>query len=112
VHEKAVMDDLIHKIKAVAEAEGAERVVRIRVRLGVLSHFTPEHFREHFEDAAHGTVAEGAAVAAELNGEPTDPNAQSVVLEEIELQLGRGASFDGPAREPMKPDASTSSMRP
>ena len=94
MHENALMDDLIHKIEAVAQAEGAERVVRIRVTLGVLSHFTPERFQEHFEGAAHGTVAEGAEVAAELSGEPTDSAAQSVVLEEIEIELGRGVSFE------------------
>jgi hydrogenase nickel incorporation protein HypA/HybF len=88
MHEKALMDDLIRKIEATAQAEGAERVVRIRVRLGALSHFTPQHFRQHFEDAARGTVAEGAEVAAEPSGEPTDSHAQSVILEEIELELG------------------------
>ena len=66
MHEKALMDDLMAKILAVAEAEGGGRVVRIRVHLGALSHFTPGHFREHFDDAARGTLAEGAAVEAEL----------------------------------------------
>jgi Zn finger protein HypA/HybF involved in hydrogenase expression len=33
-------------------------VTRISVRLGVLSHFTPQHVREHFEDASRGTIAE------------------------------------------------------
>jgi hydrogenase nickel incorporation protein HypA/HybF len=87
VHERALMEDLIRKIEATAQAEGARRVVRVRVRLGALSHFTPEHFREHFDDAARGTVAEGAEVGATMSEEPTDPDAQSVVLEEIELQL-------------------------
>ncbi len=87
MHEKHLMDDLIRKIEATARSEGTGRVVRIRVRLGALSHFTPEHFREHFDDAARGTVAEGAEVAAELGADPTDPDAQSVVLEEIEVEL-------------------------
>ena len=87
MHEKALIDDLIRKIESTAQAEDARRVVRIRVRLGALSHFTPEHFREHFGDAARGTVAEGAEVAAELAGEPTDPDARSVTLEEIEVEV-------------------------
>lgn len=87
MHEKALMDDLIRKLESTAQAEGGERVVRIRVRLGALSHFTPEHFREHFDDASRGTIAEGAEVDAELSGEPTDPDAQSVVLEEVELAV-------------------------
>lgn len=88
MHEKAVMDDLIREITRRAAAEGAQRVTGIRVRLGALSHFTPEHFREHFVDASYGTPAEGAAVDAELGTDPTDPAAQGVVLESIEIVVG------------------------
>ena len=87
MHEKAVMDDLIRKLEAEAQAEGGGRITRIRVQLGALSHFTEAHFREHFEDAARGTVAEGAAVEAELRTDPTEPQAQGVVLESIDLEL-------------------------
>jgi hydrogenase nickel incorporation protein HypA/HybF len=87
VHEKALMDDLLRKLEAEAAAEGGARVTRIRVRLGALSHFTEAHFRAHFEDAARGSVAEGAEVDAELRTDPTEPNAQGVVLESIELEL-------------------------
>lgn len=80
------MDDLIRKLEAEARSEGARRVIRIRVRLGALSHFTEAHFREHFEDAARGTVAEGADVEAELRTDPTEPEAQGVVLESIDVE--------------------------
>jgi hydrogenase nickel incorporation protein HypA/HybF len=86
VHEQALMRDLMRKITAEAEAEGATRVTRIRVRLGALSHLTDTHFREHFEEASRGTVAEGAAVEAELRSDPTEPDAQGVVLESIEVE--------------------------
>jgi hydrogenase nickel incorporation protein HypA/HybF len=86
VHEKALMNDLVRTIEARARAEGALRVVRVRVRLGALSHFTAGHFREHFEDAVRGTVAEGATVETELRTDPTEPAAQSVVLEEIDVE--------------------------
>jgi hydrogenase nickel incorporation protein HypA/HybF len=85
MHEKALMDDLMAKILAVAEAEGGARVVRIRVHLGALSHFTPGHFREHFVDASRGTLAEGAAVEADLDDDPTAPNATGVVLHSVEV---------------------------
>ena len=87
MHEQALMNDLMRTIAAQAEAEGARRVTRIRVRLGALSHFTPAHFREHFEDAARGTLAEGADVEAELRTDPTEDNAQGVVLESIDVEL-------------------------
>ncbi len=88
MHEQALMDDLMRKIEATAAAEGAARVTRIRVRLGALSHFTEAHFREHFEHAAAGTLAEAATVEAELGTDPTDPEAQSVVLESVDVELG------------------------
>jgi len=83
MHEKALMDDLMAKILEVSDAEGGARVTRIAVWLGALSHFTPEHFREHFDDAARGTLAEGAQVEAMLDDDLTDPRAQGVVLESV-----------------------------
>lgn len=86
MHEQALMKDLMRKIESEAQEEGGARVTRIRVRLGALSHFTVEHFREHFEDMSRGTLAEGAEVEAELRTDPTEPEAQGVVLESIELE--------------------------
>jgi hydrogenase nickel incorporation protein HypA/HybF len=86
MHEQALMTDLMRKIDAEARASSAARVTRVRVRLGALSHFTPEHFREHFDDAARGTVAEGAEVETELRTDPTEAEAQGVVLESIDIE--------------------------
>jgi hydrogenase nickel incorporation protein HypA/HybF len=88
VHERKLMDDLMQKIEAEAAAAGARRVTRIRVRLGALSHFTEVHFREHFVDASRGTVAEDAEVDAEMRTDPTEPEAQGVVLESIDVEIG------------------------
>lgn len=85
MHEKALMEDLMRKILAVAETEGGAPVTRVTVWLGALSHFTPEHFREHFVDVARGTLAEGAGVVATLDTDPADPRAQGVVLESVEV---------------------------
>jgi hydrogenase nickel incorporation protein HypA/HybF len=87
VHEKALMDDLLRKLESSAQEEGAQRVTRIRVRLGVLSHLTEAHFREHFEHAARGTLAEGAEIEAEVGTDPTERDAQGVVLESIEVEV-------------------------
>ena len=87
MHERALMTDLMREIEAVARADGATCVTRVSVRLGALSHFTPDHFEEHFEDAARGTVAEGAEVQAELSSDVTDPGAQGVRLETVEFEF-------------------------
>lgn len=86
MHERALLDDLARKVLAVADAEGASAVTRIRVRLGALSHFTPEHFREHWEDVSRGTIAEGAEVDARMDDELTGAAAQGVVLESVEVR--------------------------
>lgn len=80
------MRDVVARVETVARTEGASRVTLVRVRLGALSHFTPEHFREHFEDAARGTVAADASVEAVLERDITDPLAADVVLESVEVE--------------------------
>ncbi len=86
MHERALMADLVRKLDEVARAEGAERVTSVVVCLGALSHFTPEHFREHFEDATRGTVAEGAEVDAVLDESLTGESAAGVVLASVEVE--------------------------
>jgi hydrogenase nickel incorporation protein HypA/HybF len=81
------MTDLMREIEDVARADGATRVTRVSVRLGALSHFTQEHFREHFVDASRGTLAEGAAVDAVLENNLEDPRAAGVVLESLEVEV-------------------------
>jgi hydrogenase nickel incorporation protein HypA/HybF len=87
MHERALMRDVLARVEAVARAEAAARVTRVTVRLGALSHFSPAHFREHFEDAALGTVAEGATVDAVAETDPTDARAADVVIESVEVEL-------------------------
>jgi hydrogenase nickel incorporation protein HypA/HybF len=87
MHEHALMRDLMREIEAVARADDALSVTRVSVRLGALSHFTPEHFREHFVDASRGTLAEGAEVETSLATSLDDPNAAGVVLESVEVEV-------------------------
>ena len=86
MHERALMSDVMRKIGEVAAADGASRVTRVGVRLGALSHFTPEHFREHFVDAARGTIAEGADVDAVRETDIAAPLARDVVIESVEVE--------------------------
>jgi hydrogenase nickel incorporation protein HypA/HybF len=87
MHERALMTELMREIEGVARADGATRVTHVSVRLGALSHFTAQHFREHFVDASRGTLAEGAAVDAVLASDLEDPRATGVVLESVEVEL-------------------------
>jgi hydrogenase nickel incorporation protein HypA/HybF len=86
LHERALMRDVLAWIQELAREEGATRVTRIDVKLGALSHFTPDHFREHFEDASRGSVAEGALVVATIDGDRADARAADVVVESVEVE--------------------------
>jgi Zn finger protein HypA/HybF involved in hydrogenase expression len=79
------MDDLVRKIGAVARAESANRVVAVTVRLGPLSHFTADHFREHFEWAAADTIADGAEVRFEDWAPLPGADDTGVVLADVEI---------------------------
>ena len=86
MHEAGLMRGLMRRIEAVAAAEGGGRVVGVRVWLGALSHFSPEHFAEHFTEAAAGTRAEGARLTCTLSDDTAHPAAQDVLLESIEVE--------------------------
>ena len=58
----------------------------VSVWLGALSHMTPDHFAEHFEQAAAGTLAEGAAIRAVASTDIDDPRAADVVLTAVEVE--------------------------
>lgn len=85
MHEASLMRALMRKVLEVAEQQGAERVVGVKVRLGALSHMSPEHFREHFEQASAGTLAEGARVEAVTEDDLDAPTAADVVLESVDV---------------------------
>jgi len=86
MHERALLADLVREIESVAAREHARAVTGVRVRIGPMSHMTPEHFVEHFVDATLGTIAEGARCEVEQI-DPHDPLAQSIVLESVDLDL-------------------------
>ncbi|PYG03488.1 MULTISPECIES: hydrogenase maturation nickel metallochaperone HypA [unclassified Thioalkalivibrio] len=85
MHEHSLMADLLRKIEQVAADNNAERVTRVRVWLGALSHITPEHFREHFEDGTRGTLAEGAELEVETSDDETHPEAQQILLRNLDV---------------------------
>ena len=86
MHEFSLINDLIRKIESIAREQGARRVAGLKVKLGALSHVSAEHFREHFEAAARGTIAEGARLDIETLTDEYDPHAQDILLDSVELE--------------------------
>ena len=86
MHEASLINDLMRRITEVATAKGGSRIVGLDVWLGALSHFSADHFREHFDQAAHGTLAEGAELRVTLSADIGHRDAQSVLLQSVELE--------------------------
>lgn len=87
MHEKGIVRDLVRRLETLARDANAEAVPGVQVWLGALSQFSPEHFREHFEEEAHGSVAEGAALDILTSDDAGDPNALHVMILSVDLQV-------------------------
>lgn len=85
MHEFSLMADLLRKIEQLAKDAKTDKVTGVKVKLGALSHITPDHFREHFEAAIVGTIAEGATLDVEQSDDQGDPNAQDILLESVDI---------------------------
>jgi len=79
------MNNLMDKILALAEKEHAAKVTVVSVKLGALSNMSAGHFKEHFEIAAKGTIAEGAEIDAEESPNLHEPDAQAILLKSIDV---------------------------
>ena len=86
MHEHSLIADIIRKIEAIARENHAQRVVKVRLRLGALSHMSPEHMREHFAAAAQGTLAQGAVLESELSTDIDDPRARDIVIDSVDVE--------------------------
>jgi hydrogenase nickel incorporation protein HypA/HybF len=86
MHESSLMVDLLWKIESVVRDQAARRAVAVQVKLGALANISPEHFHEHFVLAARGTSAEGARLDIQVVPGLTDPRAQQIVLESVEVE--------------------------
>ncbi len=85
MHEFSLLKDLLNKIRTIAEDNNSDKVVGVNVKLGALAHISPDHFREHFEQAVKGTIAEGAKLEVESLTDMSDPHAQEIILDSVEV---------------------------
>jgi hydrogenase nickel incorporation protein HypA/HybF len=86
MHEQSLMADLMRKINAIGEEQQANKIIRVKVKLGALSHISANHFREHFVQAALGSCAEQAHLEIETLMDLDDPHAQEILLDSVEIE--------------------------
>ncbi len=85
MHELTLLKGLLSKIEAIAEENNSDRILGVTVKLGALSNISPDHFREHFDQAVVGTMAEGAKLTVRALTDMSDPQAQEIILESVEV---------------------------
>ena len=85
MHEASLMKGLMRQIETIAASEGARRVTRASIWCGANSHMTEAHFAEHFDQAAMGTLAEGAMLDVTVSDDLTDGRAQDVLLKSVDV---------------------------
>lgn len=87
MHEASLMADLIRQITALAHVEQARHVTGVRITLGALSYVSPDHLRQHFAQATQGTIAAGARLDIDARTDITEPMAQAIRLDSIEVEV-------------------------
>jgi hydrogenase nickel incorporation protein HypA/HybF len=87
MHEFSLITDLMRKITAIAREQRASRISGVKVKLGALAHLSTKHFRDHFEKAALGTAAEGAWLEIEVSTDESDPCAQDILLQSVDVEV-------------------------
>lgn len=85
MHEMHLINDLMKKIITLAADNQAKGISKVTVQLGALSHISGDHFREHFEEAAAGTIAEMASLEIIEEKDIHASDAQDILLKDIEI---------------------------
>jgi hydrogenase nickel incorporation protein HypA/HybF len=86
MHEHSLLNDLMRKIDTVVREQNASCAIKVTIKLGAFSHISPDHFREHFDHAKPGTVAEKAILEVHASDDQSDPLAQEMILESLEVE--------------------------
>lgn len=65
MHELPIIEKILKIAINHAESHGAEKVIRVRMRIGELSDLYEEWMQRYFDFASKGTIAEGAVIEVE-----------------------------------------------
>lgn len=87
MHETGIVRNMVRRLESIARDAGATRVSVVAVWLGALSPFSPDHFREHFDEEVRGTVVDGATLEIEQSQDLGHPNAQDVIMQSVDLDV-------------------------
>ncbi|HWQ56252.1 MAG TPA: hydrogenase maturation nickel metallochaperone HypA [Bryobacteraceae bacterium] len=85
MHESSLIPDLMEKINQVALDNGAQKVTAVELVIGAMAGISPDHLREHFDEAAMGTSAQGAELRISVADDPLSEDAFAIRLLAVEV---------------------------
>ncbi|MFW7379544.1 MAG: hydrogenase/urease maturation nickel metallochaperone HypA [Oligoflexus sp.] len=85
MHEYTMIHQLMSNIASIAEGEGAKKVRCLKLKLGAMLEISAEHFQEHFNQVAKGSIAEDALLILDRSEDPYEPDAQAILIEMMEI---------------------------
>lgn len=85
MHELSLLNNLMTKIDALAHENNCTEISAVKVWIGALAHISADHFREHFEHAAKGSVVENAQLSVELSTDQQHENAADILLLSVDI---------------------------
>ena len=86
MHELTLVTSLCARAEAAAHQAGAEQVTALSIRLGALTHLSPELLRDHLARASAGSILEGARVDVTVGTDPSAPGAQDIELLNLQVR--------------------------
>lgn len=86
MHETSLIPDLMEKIARVARENDARKITAVELTIGALAGISPDHLREHFDEAAAGTGAEGAELRISVAEDPMAEDAFAIRLVAVEVE--------------------------
>jgi len=85
MHEEALLRDLRRKLEEIGRDHPGERIRRVTLRVGALSHLTAPALRARWAETTARTPAESSELVVEVGRDPHDPGALGVVLASVAL---------------------------
>lgn len=86
MHEFSLLSGLLRQIQEIAREHQAERILEVHIWLGALADISPDHFREHFDEAVQGSALEGVRLSILQDTDLTNPRAQEILIESIDIE--------------------------
>ena len=85
MHEEALFRDLRRKLEELGREHRGERITRVRIWVGALSHVSAPMIQDRWPGIVADTPARSACLEVEVSTDPHDPRAEGIVLADIDL---------------------------